>query len=56
MIAKGRRRPATEAPEFVTIAVKPDTYSRLLEIKTRYGLKSFDDVVRLLLGHDVRLA
>jgi len=62
MAARSRKGPAvgneTRQPSFVTIAVKHDTYSRLSEIKMRYGLKSFDDVVRLLLSncYDVRLA
>jgi len=32
-----------------TIAVKGDTYEVLSELKSKYGLKSFDDVVKMLI-------
>jgi predicted CopG family antitoxin len=35
--------------QFVTIAVKLDTYRELSQIKSKYRLKSFDDVIKLLL-------
>jgi len=38
-----------EDRQYVTIAVKPDTYRELAQIKSKYRLRSFDDVVRLLL-------
>jgi predicted CopG family antitoxin len=34
---------------YTTIAVKGDTYEALSELKARYGFKSFDDVVKMLI-------
>jgi len=37
-------------PPLQTIALKPDTYRELAELKAKYRFKSFDDVVKLLLS------
>jgi predicted CopG family antitoxin len=41
---------------YVTIAVKPDTYRQLAEIKRRLGFKSYDDVVKILLSCYIKSA
>jgi predicted CopG family antitoxin len=34
----------------MTVALKPETYKELAELKSRYKFRSFDDVVKLLLS------
>jgi predicted CopG family antitoxin len=41
---------------YVTIAVRPDTYRELAEIKRRLGFKSYDDVVKILLSCYIKSA
>jgi len=41
---------------FTTIAVKPDTYRKLAEIKERFKLRSYDDVVKILLNCYIKSA
>ena len=41
---------------FTTIAVKRDTYIQLSEIKERFGFKSYDDVVKILLNCYIKSA
>jgi predicted CopG family antitoxin len=41
---------------YITIAVRPDTYRQLAEIKRRLGFKSYDDVVKILLSYYIKSA
>ena len=44
-----QQNPRTNDNALMTIALKPETYGALAELKARYRFKSFDDVVKLLL-------
>jgi len=64
MTRRGREGPASAGgaqggarqrnPPLMTVALKPETYRELAELKARYRFKSFDDVVKLLLTCFVR--
>jgi len=45
----GARQQNPPQNQLMTIALKPDTYRELAELKSKYKFRSFDDVVRLLL-------